>query len=151
MTGAGYAENTRAALITWGLDEMKALAEALGGRRETVTGLAGTGDLTLTCSSPTSRNMSLGQQLGQGIPRRACFGGKNVVVEGEVNAISVIVLADRIGVEMPVCRAVHDILHEGADLRETFAALWARPITGEPRALNVEVEHPAAADVKAAQ
>jgi len=144
MTGAGYAENTRAALITWGVDEMKTLAEALGGRRETVTGLAGTGDLTLTASSPTSRNMKLGLQLGQGLPRARCFDGRDVVVEGEVNAVSVIDLAAQIGVEMPVCRAVHAILHEGADLRATFAALWARPLTGEPRALDIEMAHPAA-------
>jgi glycerol-3-phosphate dehydrogenase (NAD(P)+) len=145
MTGAGYAENTRAALITWGVDEMKSMAEALGGRRETVTGLAGTGDLTLTCSSPTSRNMSLGLQLGQGVPREECFEGRKVVVEGEVNAISVVNLADLIGVRMPVCRAVHAILHEGADLRKTFADLWARPIVGEPKALDIEMEHPSAA------
>jgi glycerol-3-phosphate dehydrogenase (NAD(P)+) len=88
--------------------------------------------------------MKLGLQLGQGIPRAECFDGQPVVVEGEVNAVSVVDLADRIGVEMPVCRAVHAILHEGADLVETFARLWARPITGEPRALNVEVAHPAA-------
>ncbi len=144
MTGAGYAENTRAALITWGVDEMKTMAEALGGRRETVTGLAGTGDLTLTASSPTSRNMKLGLQLGQGIPRAECFDGKAVVVEGEVNAVSVIDLAEKVGVDMPVCRAVHAILHRGADLRETFAALWARPIVGEPRALDIEMAHPAA-------
>jgi glycerol-3-phosphate dehydrogenase (NAD(P)+) len=144
MTGAGYAENTRAALITWGVDEMKSMAEALGGRRETVTGLAGTGDLTLTCSSPTSRNMSLGLQLGQGLPRHECFEGREVVVEGEVNAVSVVNLADMIGVEMPVCRAVHAILHEGADLRRTFADLWARPIVGEPRALDIEMAHPTA-------
>ena len=143
MTGAGYAENTRAALITWGLDEMKWMAEALGGRRETVTGLAGTGDLTLTCSSPTSRNMNLGLQLGEGIARADCFGGKPVVVEGEVNAVSVVDLADRIRVGMPVSRAVHAILHEGADLRETFAALWARPLQGEPRTLDVTLDHPA--------
>jgi glycerol-3-phosphate dehydrogenase (NAD(P)+) len=142
MTGAGYAENTRAALITWGVDEMKSMAEALGGRRETVTGLAGTGDLTLTCSSPTSRNMSLGLQLGEGVPRERCFGGKDVVVEGEVNAVSVVDLAEKIGVTMPVCRAVHAILHEGADLRQTFAELWARPIVGEPRALDIEMAHP---------
>ncbi|MEM9901470.1 MAG: NAD(P)H-dependent glycerol-3-phosphate dehydrogenase [Pseudomonadota bacterium] len=145
MTGAGYAENTRAALITWGVDEMKTMAEALGGRRETVTGLAGTGDLTLTASSPTSRNMKLGLQLGQGVPREACFEGKPVVVEGEVNAVSVIDLATKIGVDMPVCRAVHAILHRGADLRETFAALWGRPIVGEPRALDIEMAHPAPA------
>ncbi|WP_116082661.1 NAD(P)H-dependent glycerol-3-phosphate dehydrogenase [Tropicimonas sp. IMCC34011] len=154
MTGAGYAENTRAALITWGLDEMKTLAEALGGRRETVTGLAGTGDLTLTCSSPTSRNMKLGLQLGQGIPRDECFGGQDTVVEGEVNAVSVNDLAERIGVELPVCRAVHDILHEGADLRQTFTDLWGRPLVGEPKALNVALDHPSHAlerAMKAAQ
>ncbi|NBC97283.1 MAG: NAD(P)H-dependent glycerol-3-phosphate dehydrogenase [Deinococcus-Thermus bacterium] len=146
MTGAGYAENTRAALITWGVDEMKTMAEALGGRRETVTGLAGTGDLTLTCSSPTSRNMSLGLQLGEGVPRAECFGGRDVVVEGEVNAVSVVDLADQIGVNMPVSRAVHAILHEGADLVETFAGLWARPLVGEPKALDIEMEHPKAGE-----
>ena len=121
MTGAGFAENTRAALITRGMDEMKLLAEALGGKRETVTGLAGAGDLTLTCSSTTSRNMSLGTQLGQGIARDECFGGKPTVVEGEVNAISVVDLARRVGVEMPICEA--------------------RPIEGEPRALDITL-HP---------
>lgn len=142
MTGAGFAENTRAALITRGMDEMKALAEALGGRRETVTGLSGAGDLTLTCSSRTSRNMSLGAQLGQGTARTDCFDGAPVVVEGEVNAISVIDLARRVGVRMPICEAVHDILHEGADLRETFARLWSRPIEGEPKGLSLYLDHP---------
>ncbi len=141
MTGAGFAENTRAALITRGMDEMKVLAEALGGKRETVTGLAGAGDLTLTCSSSTSRNMSLGTQLGKGIPRELCFDGKPTVVEGEVNAISVVDLARRVGVEMPICEAVHAILHEGAPLAETFQALWSRPIEGEPRALDITL-HP---------
>ncbi len=135
MTGAGFAENTRAALIARGIDEMKTLAEALGGRRETVTGLSGAGDLTLTCSSQTSRNMSLGVQLGQGIARADCFDGKPVVVEGEVNAISVVDLARRVRVSMPICEAVHDVLHDGADLTETFRALWSRPIQPEPRAL----------------
>ncbi|PRY22612.1 glycerol-3-phosphate dehydrogenase (NAD(P)+) [Aliiruegeria haliotis] len=144
MTGAGYAENTRAALITWGIDEMKALAEALGGRRETVAGLSGVGDLTLTCSSTTSRNMHFGVQLGSGISRENVFDGTRVVVEGEVNAISVIDLADRIGIDMPVSRAVHDILHEGADLRDTFAGLWSRPLTGESKFLNVLLRHPMA-------
>ncbi|SLN53074.1 NAD(P)H-dependent glycerol-3-phosphate dehydrogenase [Roseisalinus antarcticus] len=102
MTGAGFAENTRAALITRGLDEMKALAEALGGRRETVTGLSGIGDLALTCSSATSRNMALGQQLGEGLSRAQCFEGKPVVVEGELNAISVTDLARSLKVAMPI-------------------------------------------------
>ncbi|MBF9031170.1 NAD(P)H-dependent glycerol-3-phosphate dehydrogenase [Rhodobacterales bacterium HKCCE3408] len=144
MTGAGFAENTRAALITRGLDEMKALAEALGGRRETVTGLSGIGDLTLTCSSETSRNMSLGIQLGRGTPRDACFEGKPVVVEGELNARSVTDLAARVGVSMPICEAVRRILHDGANLGETFVALWSRPIEAEPRAMELSFDHPAA-------
>jgi glycerol-3-phosphate dehydrogenase (NAD(P)+) len=143
MTGAGFAENTRAALITRGLDEMKVLAEALGGRRETVTGLSGLGDLALTCSSPTSRNMSLGQQLGQGIARKDCFEGRPVVVEGEFNAKSVTDLARRLGVAMPICETVYAILHDGADLGSAFAALWARPIEAEPRAMDVLFSHPA--------
>ncbi|SCM66016.1 NAD(P)H-dependent glycerol-3-phosphate dehydrogenase [Donghicola eburneus] len=143
MTGAGFAENTRAALITRGMDEMKTIADALGGRRETVTGLSGAGDLTLTCSSPTSRNMSLGTQLGQGIPRGECFEGRPVVVEGEVNARSVAQLADKLVLDLPICRAVNAILHEGAPLGQTFAELWSRPIEAEPRAMDVLFDHPA--------
>ncbi|WP_235971230.1 NAD(P)H-dependent glycerol-3-phosphate dehydrogenase [Palleronia pontilimi] len=142
MSGAGFAENTRAALITRGMDEMKTLAEVLGGRRETVTGLSGAGDLTLTCSSTTSRNMSLGTQLGKGLKREDCFDGKPVVVEGEVNAISVIDLAGRIGVSLPICEAVHAVLHQGADLTHTFRDLWARPIEAEPKALGISLDHP---------
>ncbi|NKX46279.1 NAD(P)H-dependent glycerol-3-phosphate dehydrogenase [Roseicyclus persicicus] len=143
MTGAGFAENTRAALITRGVDEMKNLAEALGGRRETVTGLSGVGDLTLTCSSPTSRNMALGLQLGQGVARADCFDGEPVVVEGEVNAKSVTDLARRVGVTLPICETVRAILHEGAPLGDAFAALWARPIEAEPRAMDLSFSHPA--------
>jgi glycerol-3-phosphate dehydrogenase (NAD(P)+) len=143
MTGAGFAENTRAALITRGVDEMKTLAEALGGRRETVTGLSGMGDLTLTCSSPTSRNMSLGLQLGQRIPREECFDGKPVVVEGEMNAKSVTDLARRVGVAMPICETVREILHNNADLGASFAKLWAQPIEAEPRAMDLSFDHPA--------
>ena len=142
MSGAGFAENTRAALITRGMDEMKTLAEVLGGRRETVTGLSGAGDLTLTCSSTTSRNMSLGTQLGQGLKRSDCFDGKPVVVEGEVNSISVHDLARRINVSLPICEAVHAILHEDADLTQTFRDLWSRPIEAEPKALGISLDHP---------
>lgn len=143
MSGAGFAENTRAALITRGLDEMKALAETLGGRRETVTGLSGIGDLSLTCSSTTSRNMALGQQLGQGIARKDCFDGSPVVVEGEVNARSVTDLARRLRVSMPICETVRAILHDGADLGVAFAKLWARPLEAEPRGMDVAFDHPA--------
>lgn len=143
LTGAGFADNTRAALITRGLDEMKRLGGALGGRRETLTGLSGIGDLTLTCNSTTSRNMSLGLQLGQGTSRQACFEGRPVVVEGEANAKSITDLARRLGVDMPICETVRAILHDGEDLGEAFAALWARPIEAEPMAMDVSFAHPA--------
>lgn len=146
MTGAGFAENTRAALITRGLDEMKVLAEALGGRRETVTGLSGIGDLSLTCSSTTSRNMSLGTQLGQGIARSDCFDGAPVVVEGEMNARSITDLARRLSVSMPICETVRSILIDGAELGPSFATLWARPIEAEPRAMDLSFHHPATDD-----
>ena len=143
VTGAGFAENTRAALITRGLDEMKALAHKLGGQRETVTGLSGIGDLTLTCSSTSSRNMSLGVQLGEGRQRADCFDGNPVVVEGEINAISVTDLARLKGLEMPICEAVRRILHDGAAIGETFTELWLRPLQAEPRTLNLSIAHPA--------
>ncbi len=143
MTGAGFAENTRAALITRGLDEMKQLAQALGGQAETISGLSGVGDLSLTCSTPTSRNMALGLQLGEGLTRQACFDGKPVVVEGERNAKSISALARRVGVEMPICETVYSILYEGADIGDAFAALWARPIEAEPSAMLFSLNHPA--------
>nr|WP_321458280.1 NAD(P)H-dependent glycerol-3-phosphate dehydrogenase [uncultured Cohaesibacter sp.] len=143
MQGVGFAENTRAALITRGIDEMMQLAEKLGGRRETVAGLSGVGDLTLTCSSPTSRNMSLGLQLGQGIARQDCFDGHHMVVEGEANARSITDLARRLGVTMPICEAVRSILYDGANIEETFAALWSRPIEAEPSAMDLSYSHPA--------
>jgi len=142
MTGVGFAENTRAALITRGLDEMKILTTALGGRRATVTGLAGTGDLTLTCSSRTSRNMNLGVQLGEGKSRAECFDGRPVVVEGERNAASVHRLCERLNIHLPICETVYRVLHEGADLRAAFAALWAAPIEAEPVELDFEIPHP---------
>ncbi len=142
MSGAGFAENTRAALITRGMDEMKTLAENLGGRRETVTGLSGAGDLTLTCSSTTSRNMSLGTQLGRGLSRAECFDGQDVVVEGEVNSVSVIDLAKRINVTLPICEAVYAVLHDGADITRTFRDLWSRPIEAEPKFMGFLFKHP---------
>lgn len=149
MTGAGFAENTRAALITRGLDEMKRLALALGGQAETISGLSGVGDLSLTCSTPTSRNMALGLQLGKGLARKDCFDRQSVVVEGERNAKSVIDLARRVGVEMPICETVHAILNNGADIGTAFAALWARPIEAEPSAMLFSLSHPASdADIK---
>lgn len=140
--GAGFASNTRAALITRGLDEMKALAEALGGRRETVTGLAGIGDLMLTCSSLQSRNLRYGTQLGRNKPGDEAFDGAPVVVEGVTNSKSITDLARKLGVEMPICEAVRSIVHDDAPIGETFGRLWAGPLEAEPRALDLRMPHP---------
>ncbi|MEL6480946.1 MAG: NAD(P)H-dependent glycerol-3-phosphate dehydrogenase [Pseudomonadota bacterium] len=142
-TGAGFAANTRAALITRGLDEMKALAEALGGKRETVTGLSGIGDLTLTCSNTSSRNFSYGVEMGEGRRGDEIFGGRKKVVEGVRNSISATDLARRKGVEMPICETVRAIVHDGKPLGEAFAELWSRPLEAEPRALEMTLGHPA--------
>ncbi|MEM1313754.1 MAG: NAD(P)H-dependent glycerol-3-phosphate dehydrogenase [Pseudomonadota bacterium] len=142
--GAGFGANTRAALVTRGLEEMKQLAEALGGRRETVTGLSGMGDLTLTCSSEQSRNFRLGQQLGRGLARDACFEGAPVTVEGERAARSVTDLARKHALELPICEAMRAVLHEGELLPAAFGRLWGRSLKAEPKALDFELGHPAA-------
>jgi glycerol-3-phosphate dehydrogenase (NAD(P)+) len=143
MTGAGFGANTRAALVVRGMSEMKRLAVALGGRAATVSGLSGAGDLSMTCASPASRNMSLGVQLGEGTARADCFEGRPVVVEGERAALAVTDLARRLDVAMPVCEAVRRVLHEGADMGETFAALWSMPLEAEAPGMNMEIDHPA--------
>ena len=145
--GLGMGSNPRAALITRGLAELKRLAEALGGRRETVTGLAGIGDLTLTCSSTQSRNFSFGRALGQGMTPEEALAGKKSVAEGAVNARSVTQLARRLGVEMPICEAVNAILHDGLSIRDAVQALLTRPIKAESRELepHVTLPHPSAA------
>lgn len=145
--GLGLGSNPRAALITRGLAELKRLAEALGGRRETVTGLAGIGDLTLTCSSTQSRNFSFGRALGQGQTPEQALAGKKSVAEGAVNARSVTQLARRLGVEMPICEAVNAILHEGLSIQEALQALLTRPIKAESRDLepHVTLPHPSVA------
>ena len=143
LAGAGFGENTRAALITRGLDEIKELAVRLGGRRETVTGLGGLGDLMLTCSSPQSRNFSYGFQRGQGVPEGDVFDGAPVVVEGRGNAVTVTDLARRLELRMPICEMVRDIVADGRPIGEAFAAYWSRPLMAEPRAMDLTFPHPA--------
>jgi len=148
-TGLGFRSNTRAALVTRGLEEMKSLAEALGGRRETVTGLSGIGDLMLTCSSEQSRNMSFGLALGRGESREAILDGKAQVVEGVVNAVAVTDLARRLDIEMPICKAVRSVLEDGADIADALAGLLGRPLRAEPKALDIELPHPASDEIDA--
>ena len=124
--GRGLGENARAALITRGLAEMTRLALARGGRAETMMGLAGLGDLTLTCTSPTSRNYAHGLALGRGEPPPS-----GVVVEGVPTAAALVALADRHRVEMPIAGAVDAILNRDADIDAVIAGLLARPLRAE--------------------
>lgn len=149
--GRGLGSNPRAAIITRGLAELKRLAQALGGRRETVTGLAGIGDLTLTCSSEQSRNFTFGLALGRGATPDEALAGKSAVVEGAVNAETVTALARRLGVEMPICEAVHAIIKGRLDIDAAMTALLTRPIRAESRALEpvVALSNPAHAGNRA--
>ncbi|HEY0834716.1 MAG TPA: NAD(P)H-dependent glycerol-3-phosphate dehydrogenase, partial [Azospirillum sp.] len=133
VVGRRLGDNARAALITRGLAEITRLALRLGGRAETLMGLSGLGDLTLTCSSLQSRNMSLGAALGEGRTLDAILGERRSVAEGVYTARAVVALAARVGVEMPICAAVNAILNEGAGLDDTIQALLARPFREEGR------------------
>lgn len=147
LAGAGFGENTRAALITRGLDEMKELAVCLGGRRETVTGLSGMGDLMLTCSSTQSRNFRYGFARGEGRSDAEVLEGAPVLVEGRHNAVTVTDLARSLKLHMPICEMVRAVVADGRPIGEAFAAFWSAPIHAEPRALELAFPHPAEAEV----
>ncbi len=131
VMGKGLGESARAALVTRGLSEMTALALALGGKMETLMGLSGVGDLVLTCGSQQSRNMSLGVALGRGDTLEKVLGLRHSVAEGVATAIATLIRAERHNVDMPLTRAIHDILHKGADVMLTMEQLLARPLTDE--------------------
>jgi glycerol-3-phosphate dehydrogenase (NAD(P)+) len=131
VVGKGLGENARSALITRGLAEITRLALAKGGRAETLMGLAGFGDLILTCTSMTSRNTSLGYALGQGKALVDVLAGRRSVAEGVSTAAAVVTLAGRIGVEMPVVEAVHRILTDQSHIDDEVRALLARPLKSE--------------------
>jgi len=124
-------DNARAALITRGLAEMARLGTAKGGKAETLMGMAGIGDLTLTCNAMQSRNFSLGVELGSGRPLKGILGDRISVAEGVHSAAAVVRLAARLGVEVPICRSVDKILNLSADIDTTIAELLARPVGAE--------------------
>lgn len=129
--GRGLGQNARAALITRGLAEIVRLGRAKGGRAETAQGLAGLGDLVLTCSSVSSRNYSLGKALGEGRTLNAVLGERRSVAEGVPTARAVAALAQRLGIELPIAMAVDAILHQGAQIDATIATLLARRFRDE--------------------
>jgi glycerol-3-phosphate dehydrogenase (NAD(P)+) len=129
--GRGLGRSAHAALITRGFAELTRLAMALGGKAETVAGLCGLGDLVLTCSSPQSRNMSLGLALGRGDSVQAALAGKLTVAEGAESAPAVVALAQRLDLEAPICEAVAAVLAGTRDLDEAIGGLLARPLRSE--------------------
>ena len=131
VEGRQLGDNARAALMTRGLREMMRFGAALGGRPETLMGLSGLGDLALTCNNAQSRNMSLGIELGRGRTLAEALAGKRAVVEGVASAAAVLKRARSLKVEMPIVAAVDGILHHGADISRTIAALLERPFKTE--------------------
>lgn len=126
--GVGLGYNSAAALMTRGIAEITRLAEACGGRRETLAGLSGVGDLVLTCTGSLSRNRTVGQELGRGRKLAeilAGLGGK--VAEGVLTTRAALGLARRQGIEMPITEQMELILDEGKDPREAIKDLMLRP------------------------
>jgi glycerol-3-phosphate dehydrogenase (NAD(P)+) len=131
VIGAGFGENARAALVTRGLAEIGRLALALGGRRETVSGLSGLGDLLLTCTGAHSRNFSLGLALGEGRGLAQILAGRAGVTEGVSTAPALLARAAAAGVDMPIVAAVAAVLGGEASVAEAMRALMARPMKAE--------------------
>ena len=129
--GLGLGFNSRAALITRGLAEMTRLGVALGASSATFAGLAGLGDLVLTCTGALSRNRALGMELGKGRTLEEALEGKDSVAEGVINTVSARALAERERVDMPIVHAVHRILFESQPPRLAIAELMTRELRAE--------------------
>lgn len=129
--GLGLGFNSRAALITRGLAEMTRLGVALGASPRTFAGLAGLGDLVLTCTGSLSRNRSLGFEIGKGATLEQALEGRETVAEGVVSAASALALAEREAVEMPIVAAVNRTLFEGYPAQRAIEDLMGRELRPE--------------------
>jgi glycerol-3-phosphate dehydrogenase (NAD(P)+) len=129
--GLGLGANSLAALITRGLAEMTRLAMAMGGKPETLGGLAGMGDLILTCYGELSRNRRVGFELGQGRPLQEILSGMSMIAEGVGTTAALLALARENHIELPITQQVHSILHLGNPPREAIRAIMERPLRRE--------------------
>lgn len=129
--GMGFGDNTRAALITRGLVEMKRFVLAYGGLEETLNGLAGIGDLIVTCTSKHSRNHSVGERLGRGEKIADILGSMQMVAEGVWNAKVVHEIAKKLGVEMPICDLVYALCYKNFDAKDAVVAMMTRELKSE--------------------
>jgi glycerol-3-phosphate dehydrogenase (NAD(P)+) len=129
--GLDFGSNTIAALITRGLAEMTRLAVARGGRPETLAGLAGMGDLVLTCTGALSRNRTVGVELGKGRRLAEIIGAMRMVAEGVGTTAATVELARQAGVEMPITEQMHAVLDEGRAPRDAIRELMERRLKHE--------------------
>lgn len=131
VAGLGYGSNSVAALITRGLAEMTRLALREGAKLETLMGLAGLGDLVLTCTGSLSRNRFVGQELGKGRKLEDITAGLSEIAEGVKTTLAVKKLAERVGVDMPITNEVHAVLYEGKLASAATIELMTRPLREE--------------------
>ncbi len=131
VAGHKLGENARAMIITRGLSEISRLAVAKGGKVETLYGLSGLGDICLTCTSPTSRNFKFGFEIGRGKSVKDVLASSTFLTEGLYTSRTIAKLAQELEVEMPICKAVDDILNNGIDIDDAMHVLMDRPPTIE--------------------
>lgn len=129
--GCSLGDNAKAAMITRGLAEMSRFAVAVGGKRESVLGLCGIGDLLLTANSHQSRNFSCGFEIGQCGWAKPVLARSTKTVEGVATAQSVMKRARALGVEMPICQTVEDILYNEKPIKQALMELLSRPLKAE--------------------
>jgi len=131
IDGAGAGDNAKAALLSRGLAEITRLGIAMGARQQTFAGLSGLGDLVTTCISPKGRNRSFGERIGRGQSLQQAESATESIVEGITTCKSVVALANRYGVEMPITQAVYEVLFENKPVREAIANLMTRRLKAE--------------------
>jgi glycerol-3-phosphate dehydrogenase (NAD(P)+) len=129
--GLGLGHNPTAALITRGLAEITRLAIAMGGQAKTLAGLAGLGDLVLTCSGDLSRNRYVGKELGAGKPLAEILGSMRMVAEGVETCASAVALGQKLGVDLPIIQQMHEVMSGGKSPREAVRDLMDRSLKGE--------------------
>jgi glycerol-3-phosphate dehydrogenase (NAD(P)+) len=129
--GMGFGDNTKASIITRGLAEMARLGAALGADPLTFAGLAGLGDLVATCTSPLSRNRTVGEQLGRGRPLQQVIDEMRMVAEGVKSSRSILDLATKHDVEMPIAQHVAHVVHDGMSPQDMLRSLMSREAKAE--------------------
>ena len=131
IDGTGAGDNAKAALLTRGLAEITRLGTAMGARAQTFSGLTGLGDLVTTCISPTGRNRAFGERIGKGLTVEQARDATESVVEGAATCKSVVALAERFDVEMPITNAIYEVLFEDKPVQRAIADLMRRQLKAE--------------------